>query len=682
MYPKHITVLAKKFRAWKVRRTMRRGSDRRGSALILTLVLTLSLASLATSAIYLGGNEQILATTYDQERDLRYADEAVLAMGKSTLNFDPYAAPDTGYATVFSDAPVMGADGKPIPGITTSMYLGPTSSNTGQFGRFVSVVAVAKSQSGARVVRRLELAQESFAKFAYWSNEESNNGQPIYFNNNDQLWGPVWSNDQIRIESGGARFHGSVGTAETISGKQYGTFDIGYSEKQKPISLPNNTALGLLSGYASAGGFNFTAPNPSANTVDQAKMRIEFVARPYNGGAGGGATGLPINGADDGFFRVYVSKNGATWLRGDSTIYNCGATYVFTNVGTGLGSPSRPAFVPLSEQDQDWFSLALNASPIYADSSSLRSNLTSGNASTRAKAALQRKTARCYLGGDPNLRAVSYRAEPGSAYNTDVQKAKNSGGAWIMAAVRNIAGDSTTFYPGTVNNSMGYWTQYPGAVAPQLSALWPTEAPYLFPLYRGLNPGTKGVIYVSGTTGVSGALRGRVTLYATGSVAILRDTKYVTDPSLNNCTADMLGIISGHDIMIADNAPQDPLNVAGAYRNMDDTKDVFLQGVMMALNTAFGVENYSSGPTNANDCDATNNGRGCLFLTGGIIQKQRGAVGVSNGAGFAKRYSYDKCALYNPPPYFPTTGRYTDNRYYEIDPSGFDVAALYHSLTP
>ncbi|HXF22975.1 MAG TPA: hypothetical protein VN602_00540, partial [Gemmatimonadaceae bacterium] len=71
---------------------MRRGVDRRGSALILTLVLTLSLASLATSAIYLGGNEQILANSYDQERDLRYAAEAVLAMGKSTLNFDPYAA--------------------------------------------------------------------------------------------------------------------------------------------------------------------------------------------------------------------------------------------------------------------------------------------------------------------------------------------------------------------------------------------------------------------------------------------------------------------------------------------------------------------------------------------------------------------------------------------------------------
>jgi len=679
MFSKHLDILAKKVRAWKSRRTMKRGFDRRGSALILTLVLTLSLASLATSAIYLGANDQMLALTYDQERNMRYAAEAVLAMGKSTLNFDPLAAPDTGYRTVLNNATVKDANGTPLPGLTASMYLGPTSSNTGQFGRFVSVVAIVQNQTGAQVIRRLELARESFAKFAYWSNQESNNGTTIYFNNNDQLWGPVWSNDQLHIGSGTARFHGSVGTASTIDGKPYGTFDLGYSENQKPIVLPNNTVLANLAGYASAGNFNFTAPNSS--TVDQAKMRIEFVARPLNGGAGGGATGLPLTGADDGFFRVYISNAGAAWLRADvsSKADNCGATYVFTNTGTGLGSPSRPAFVPMSENTKKWFSLAITASGNY--SSTLISRLTSATASTREQYTLGQSTARCYLGGDPNLRAVSYRST--AAYSADTLKARSLGGTWIMSAVQNIAGDSTTFYPATSSNPMGYWKTYPGAVSPQLSALYPAEASYLYPLYRGLNAGTKGVIYVGGTTGISGTLRGRVTLYATGNVAILRDVKYVTDPSLNNCTADMLGIISGNNIMVADNLLQDPPSLSGlGYTNMDDTKDVFIQGVMMALNTAFGVENYDSGPTNANDCEGTNNGRGCLYLTGGIIQQQRGAVGLSNGSGFAKRYSYDKCALYNPPPYFPTTGRYTDNRYYEIDPSGFNVAALFNSLTP
>ncbi|MGI9091345.1 MAG: hypothetical protein ACR2GG_09605, partial [Gemmatimonadaceae bacterium] len=47
-------------------------AERRGSALILTLVLTLGLASLATSAIYLGSNARLLTDSNDRERDLRY----------------------------------------------------------------------------------------------------------------------------------------------------------------------------------------------------------------------------------------------------------------------------------------------------------------------------------------------------------------------------------------------------------------------------------------------------------------------------------------------------------------------------------------------------------------------------------------------------------------------------------
>jgi hypothetical protein len=57
-------------------------------------------------------------------------------------------------------------------------------------------------------------------------------------------------------------------------------------------------------------------------------------------------------------------------------------------------------------------------------------------------------------------------------------------------------------------------------------------------------------------------------------------------------------------------------------------------------------------------------------------------VGQTNGNGFIKRYSYDRCAHYNPPPYFPTTGRFLDNRYYELDPVRFDIAAIFQLLTP
>ncbi len=83
------------------------------------------------------------------------------------------------------------------------------------------------------------------------------------------------------------------------------------------------------------------------------------------------------------------------------------------------------------------------------------------------------------------------------------------------------------------------------------------------------------------------------------------------------------------------------------------------------------------GLTDAEHCNGTNTGRGCLNLNGGIIQKQRGAVGQTNGHGYIKRYQYNTCAVNDPPPYFPTTGRFARNRVYELDPRNFDVAAWF-----
>ncbi len=72
-------------------------------------------------------------------------------------------------------------------------------------------------------------------------------------------------------------------------------------------------------------------------------------------------------------------------------------------------------------------------------------------------------------------------------------------------------------------------------------------------------------------------------------------------------------------------------------------------------------------------------GRGCLNLNGGIIQKQRGAVGLTSGQGYIKRYQYNTCAVSDPPPYFPTTGRFARNRVFELDPRNFDVAAWFNA---
>jgi len=625
------------------------GGERRGFALLTVIILTLGMAALAASAVYMSGNASLLGTSHDREREFKYGAEAAMAMGKSRLNTDPLVFPDTSFVTLMSEQQVIGADGVPLPGLTVNLYVGPTGSPSGQFGRFASVVAEARDGQGARFVRRLELTQESFARFAYWSNRETNNGSTIYFGGGDNLWGPVWSNDNISILGpAGAKFHSQVGTAKTISGKSYGTFAKGYSENQPKINLPSNTTLSKLPGFAASGSMSFVTPN-SGNAAGVI-ARVEFVAVNL-----GGAT--DSTDADEGFLKVYVANQGednwvrADWTNSKATTTNCGASY-----RTTINGPLK--FFPASVHSTAWFRARLQ-----------EGGMTAAQAETASDASLSdimaQSTARCYLGGDPHLVAVE----------------RNN--ANFAIDQKQIGGDERTFTP--INGAKGRWLAWPGPVDPRLLAARPWDAQYLFPIHRGLNPGTKGVVSFTGTIGVSGVLRGRMTIYSTGSVIVLDDVRYTTDPSTGDCL-DMLGIIATNNVTVANNSILGPQWITPAgpdyWKNFDDTKDLYIHGVTMSLNTSFGAEQHDLGPTNANDCEGSQNGRGCLYLYGGLIQESRGAVGTSGGHGYVKRYSYDRCVLRTPPPYFPTTGRFLDNRYYEIDPVRFDVAQLFGSLVP
>jgi hypothetical protein len=641
----------------------RRRRDRRGSALVLVLVLTVALASLALSAIYLSFTGSTLSRSYEREQDFRYAAEAALAIGKSRINNDPYALPDTGYVQLIANGTITGADGTPIPGVQVNVYLGPSGSSTGQYGRFASVVAEAHDQTGARYVRRLELTQESFAKFAYWTDRESNNGNIIYFNNGDVLFGPVWTNDDIHIGSGGATFHDEVGTAGVIVGKQYGTFKKGYQERAKRIELPDNRVLGKLAGYAASGQFSFNAPNNGDETA--VSMRIEFVPVDLDD-----PDSVP-KGADEGFFRVYVANSGQqSWLRGDYRSENCGDWHWVPAHGQWEFFPGAVH----RTSNNGLFAMLTSPAGENLSSSQARSELNRGSnldvimqgppvGNNRPAGAPPRPSPRCYLGGDPHLVGVERGA--GSGYSS-------SSSAW------QVGGTDTTF---TATGARGRWLPWSGTVPAALRAVRP-DANYLFPLYRGFNPGSQGVVYVNGTVAVSGTLRGRITLYATANVVIPDNLVYETNPNpaLGIC-ADMLGIIAGRNVVVADNGLNTPVNLSG-WKVFGSAPGITIQSVMMTLNSSFTVEDYDQSPTNAIKCESSWSGRGCLYLTGGVIQQARGAVGTSAVTGYIKRYTYDRCALINPPPFFPTTGRFMDNRYYEVDPSGFSVADLFQKIKP
>ncbi len=243
-----------------------------------------------------------------------------------------------------------------------------------------------------------------------------------------------------------------------------------------------------------------------------------------------------------------------------------------------------------------------------------------------------------------------------------------------------LGGDSTITNAFVVNDGKGSWLPYTGTQAPGLAGR--PDAGYLFPLARRYNPSFKGVISVNGKVALSGVLRGKVTLSATDDIIFADDVVYATDPGAGLCQ-DILGVFSGDDIIVADNllnAPQRPQS-GGNHRTYDNTKDEFFHGVVLALDI-FTVQNYSAGSRNDEACETKIWGRGCLYLTGGIIQRTRGAVGTGSGTGYVKRYSYDACAASEPPPYFPTTGHFSKGQYYQVDPAGFSVSAYYDQLTP
>jgi hypothetical protein len=616
-------------------------------ALVLVMLLTVGVAALAAAAIFLSSSASLISRGQEREEDMRNAADAGIELGRSALNGNPTLFPDTGYLALQQNQPVYDASGNVITGVTRSIYYGPTGSSTGQYGIFGSVLSVIQDRSGAVVVRRGELAQESFARFAYYTDSE---GEGICFGSGDQLFGPVHTNDNMCIYSSGARFRNVVEVSGTITGRSYGTFDMGYTERGAVVPLPTIADLTRLNTYATQGGMSFT-PLAGGLTA-QARTRIEFVALDLDNDG-------RVTGPNEGFFRIYQDTGVAQ------------ADYV---------TASRPGTARESRNCGDFHTIGgvpvfysaayhLNATAAWSSPTHSGSSSTSTGRQTNATQSLQQTGSRCYLGGDDRLFTTTAAGGP-SPRNTFI--ASDTLGRWlqytttpdaaVVAALKNTASAA-------VDTSL---------------AKRQLLAQYLWPLSRQYNPNSKGVIYVAGKVVVSGVVNGRVTLAASNNLIIGDDLKYAIAPGASPCLAsNMLGLLSPTTIYMADNtlnAPA-PWGVSGAYKTYDDTPEEYLQAVALTLDI-FTVEDYDAGSTSAQPCEGISRGRGCLYLTGGIIQATRGAVGTTGGTGNLKRYSYDQCAFQTPPPYFPTTGRFYRNRYYEIDPVGFSVAQFYANLTP
>jgi hypothetical protein len=173
---------------------------------------------------------------------------------------------------------------------------------------FGSIVTVVEDDFGNEIVRRNEVFQESFAKYAYFTNSE---GGAIYFLGGDQIFGPVHSNDQIKIHNTGATFHGPVETAQDVLDPQFATFMQGYTEFGRFIPLPQMADLLKLKVQAQAGNTAFMGN--SAGGPGEATTRLEFVAIDLN-------VDGDVSDDNEGFVRVYQHLTDARWVTADEAV--------------------------------------------------------------------------------------------------------------------------------------------------------------------------------------------------------------------------------------------------------------------------------------------------------------------------------------------------------------------------
>lgn len=145
-----------------------------------------------------------------------------------------------------------------------------------------------------------------------------------------------------------------------------------------------------------------------------------------------------------------------------------------------------------------------------------------------------------------------------------------------------------------------------------------------------------GVIHSTTDIRVKGVLNGKLTVYSGDDIFLDDDIVYASDPNVNPASDDVLGLVAYDDILITDNIP--------------NALDIHIQASMMAMTGKFKADNYS-----------TRGVCGTIFMTGGVIQDQRGPVGTFTGGGgvftltngFFKNYKFDPRLSTIAPPYYP-----------------------------
>lgn len=659
--------------------------DRRGSALILVLIMTLSLAALAASAIYMAGSSGMLTRYHDKERDLTYAVETALELGKSRVQRDTaLVLYDTGYKQLLTNQAVYTSSGTPVTGLSVNLYAGYTGDTAGTYTPYITLVATVSDASGLRVARRLDLMSRPFSRYTLFANDFPSSAS---IGAGETFGGRVHANNRFIAASSGSpapAFMDTVSAAGTISGTAQWADTISSAGGATVIPFP--TASGAYWGASSLATYFYNLADVGGlreSVSSASRGRVEFLTIDVNNNG--------MIDSTEGFFR-YFRLNTAT----DTTqlaVYFSGSPVSLSNsvllnqCGASYTIDGRREFFPVVMHKVNWVRSRIQ--------SSTYPTVTSGQATTMSvldrtaiMTILQQPTARCYPQGSPYL-VNTERYTTGSACTQDWFQSVTMytwGSSPACGSSQQYGGQDTTFtrysFRCTVDQSVatgrctaeptyeGYWDTYSGnSNLPTLpaSVRQDVERPHLYPLNKVYNPDSRGVIYLNSSMYVHGTVRGNATLYVNGVIKLMDDLMYDADPAdTTNLCRSFLGLIARDSISIIDNAinrPRiynTPTTTAGNVLTMGGDRQFNLQGVALALGGSVNAANPGGAtltvptytcPLNSS---VTASG-GCLQIVGGIVEKTFANPYTSTtSSGFRMLRQLDPCQNTNRrPPYFP-----------------------------
>ncbi len=623
---------------------------RRGFALVAVLLIAMVATVIALASAVMAMSGKLVQAGSDRASSVDDAAISSLEIERSRMNARLDTVPMEGYLTVANNVNIGG-------GLRRSIWvsrLGNSDSlrNAGEFGVQAEVVAQVTDSYGNTAIRRAQMFQESFARYASFTDQaRSTAGWLLYWALGAQAQGPVHSNDTIYVWNGGtpspqATFHDVVTTSAVVTNKTFALFKKGPpTERIARIPMPTTADLNVLKNIANRAGYVFT-PNVVTGDSALATMRIEFLAIDADGDGN-------TTGPNDGYFRVYQTKTGsplgAGWAMARPPIPPTAASGAPVPTGSAvpidsvLYSPNCGRVTNVGGR---------SAVPITMRAIAHRA---SGNYQTLMKDkadAFDDNTTRCYLGGDERLTA------------TGIFAASDSGGYWMPRTSGSI----------------------PASLAAR------ADADYLWPLSAAYNPNFRGVIFAEGKVAVSGVVRGRVTVASRNMLVIAHNLTQATSPGVTTgaCTPDddVVGLFSGEYVMYADNTLATPQwrrtnNDGSAWtwprKDFDPSAnrpDMAIHASLLALKSV-AAENASPPAGLAANRYVT---RGTTRLIGGTIEARTGQTGTMSGSnlhGYYDDLSFNRCLLQYPPPYFPTTGRWTRSQYYEVNPQGFNPSTWF-----